>query len=458
MAVCLNIFIFSASYAQLNQTFKNVFDLFLQDQLILNSGDFHGDHFIPAAEQANKLLTPALNSLIATNISNFPLSSTVAGQTFDFSTGAPVRIAESLGPIFAETAETIGKRKINIGFNYSYLNLNHFRGLSTRDIRFTFIHEDNDDENPRNDEDPSTPSLGAPSYENDNIDVFLDLNVNAQIFAFSATLGITNKLDIGVAVPVVSIDLNGNARAVINSFTYGRIVTGPLPPGRVPADFEGASHRFGGTLINPALESETSYDQNVTGLGDIAVRLKYNFSSDTNVDFAVLADVRLPTGKEEDFLSTGEVATRISGIFSKKFGEFTPHLNLGYDRRGADFDSDEIEFVAGFDQKIATGFTFAAEIMGTFDVNKDEAIKLFPGSVAVFDDFTNSDGNTGSITKNVDLSNVPERSNDNTLDTALGFRYSPSKRVSLLGNLLVPLNDGGLRSTPAYTVGAVITF
>ena len=45
---------------------------------------------------------------IGSSLSNFPLSSTVSGLTFDFSTGAPVATTASLGPIFAERAQTIG--------------------------------------------------------------------------------------------------------------------------------------------------------------------------------------------------------------------------------------------------------------------------------------------------------------------------------------------------------------
>ena len=39
----------------------------------------HGDHFIPASSDANTALLSFFNTAIAANISNFPLSSTVAG-------------------------------------------------------------------------------------------------------------------------------------------------------------------------------------------------------------------------------------------------------------------------------------------------------------------------------------------------------------------------------------------
>jgi len=222
--------IFSTSnvYAQLNQTFASIFDYFLTGQRIrFSSGVFHGDHYLPAAELADSLLTPALNRLVTSNVASFPLSSTGAGVTYDFSTGRPVSIKESLGPIFAETAETLGQFKLNVGFNYSYLNLAKFRGVPTQDIRFTFVHEDVDPE-----------VLGIPGYENDYIDLFLNLDVNAHLFAFYTTFGLTNKLDIGVAVPIINMSLSGDAKASITSFTYGR--------SSGPESRQGAAHRFGG--------------------------------------------------------------------------------------------------------------------------------------------------------------------------------------------------------------------
>jgi hypothetical protein len=54
--------------AQLNQTFDNLFNTFLVDRFQLDELGFHADHFRPAAAQASEALTPALNSLNASNI------------------------------------------------------------------------------------------------------------------------------------------------------------------------------------------------------------------------------------------------------------------------------------------------------------------------------------------------------------------------------------------------------
>jgi hypothetical protein len=420
----------SATHAQLNQVFDRIFNQVLNVDLKLSPGD-HAGHYLDAAAEANRVLTPGLNALIASNVSSFPLTATVAGVTFDWSTGRPVKITESLGPILSETAETLGKGKINLGFNYSFLNLAKFRGLNTRDIRFTFTHEDI-----LKDGKPLGDDLG----EVDVIDLTLDLDVDANIFAFFATIGVTNKLDVGVAVPVVDVRLSGQTEAVLSGPTSGSL------------------HTFvGGDATNPNVIDTVPYQERATGLGDIVLRLKYNFARGEDVNLAALVDFRFPTGDEKDFLGTGKPTTRMSGIWSRKTGSFTPHLNLAYDRRPADLDSDEFEFAAGFDQKIAEGVTFTFDLLGEFDLNENEAIKFFPEkSVNILEDV---EGQNLIFTKRVvDLTNIPDRDNDNILNASVGFRVAPSERFLLLGNILIPMNDGGLRSSVTPTFGLTITF
>ena len=415
--------LFCSSNAQINNTFENVFNEFLVNRLKLSPGQ-HGNHFIEAAKLANESLTPSLNSLIVSDISSFPLSSTVAGITFDFSRGVPVSTIEGLGPIFSEIGETIGAGKLNMGFGYTHLAFSRLRGLPLTQMRFTFTHVD------------VTPddTLGDSAPESDDMDVFMDLHINASIYAFYATLGVTKSLDIGVAVPVLSVNLQGNARARINSFTYGR--------------FGKALHYFGGDTLNPVLQTTVPYDESSTGLGDVALRIKYNFAHDAGVDFAGLLDVRFPTGKKDDFLGTGKMKARLSAIISKRFKDLRPHLNVGYEFRAADFETDIIDIKAGFDQKLLSGFTFAMDVLGTIAMDNSKTAQLLPGSRDIYFRV-----NQGQYIEHVDLSNVPERTNDNQVTLSSGFRYAPSESIVFFGNALVPLNDGGLTATITPSLG-----
>ena len=68
-----------------------------------------------------------------------------------------------------------------------------------------------------------------------------------------------------------------------------------------------------------------------TGLGDVAVRGKYHFLDRGALRLAAAGEVTLPTGREEDFLGAGRVATRVMGVASIEQGVHRPARHL---RRG----------------------------------------------------------------------------------------------------------------------------
>lgn len=416
--------------AQLNNTFEAIFDDFLREGFSLSPGP-HGSHFLPAAEEASLALTPALNSLIASNISSFPLSSTVAGISFDFSTGQPVSITESLGPIFAETAETLGKSKLTVGFNATYLSLDKIRGLPLEGMRFTFLH----------DEVSGSTILGDVENESDLVDIYPNLDANATIFALAATYGITSTLDIGFAIPFVNVALAGTARAEVQSFTLGALGQ--------------ANHHFGSNELRPQLTQEVDYDESASGIGDLAIRFKFRLPFESTVRTAALIDIRVPTGDESEFLGTGSTNVRASLIGSKKIGDFTPHINVGYDYRGADRDSDELELTLGFDQKLLPGLTFAADFIGEFDIQSSESIELLPGATTIIELNRQTQGRAERI---VERSNIPEDDADSTINAAVGFRFAPTENLQFLANALIPVQDGGLQSSFVPTVGFSILF
>jgi hypothetical protein len=419
--------------AQLNTVFNSVFNTILVDRLQLSPGE-HKNHYLAAAAEAESLLTPALNGLIVSNISSFPLSSTTPGVTFDFAGGELVSVQEGTGPVFADRATTIGRGRINIGFNATYLDMSRVRGIATDQMRFTFTHED------ANGDGVLGGADAEGATEADVIDVTMGMNLTAQIFALYGSWGITKNLDIGVAIPFIHIHMNGTASATINSFTYANT-------GR-------ASHFFGGTADNPVLVTEVPYDENAAGIGDVVLRLKYCLLRGSGLDIGALADVRFPTGKEEDFLGSGKTDAILALLFSKKIGDLTPHLNLGYEIRKADFQSDRVVIRGGFDHRVLQGLTFAADFLGTFDVNSSEAIKLYPGSVNIVE----VGNNGGQVTRTVNLSNIPDAQNDNLYNLSVGVKYSPWQSFLILANILVPLNQAGLRATVAPTVGLSLNF
>jgi hypothetical protein len=406
----------------LEQVFSDVLELELA-----GPGN-HGDHFKPSNVGASASIIEGLGNFISASAASFPLSSTTAGVVFDFSSGVPVAATTSAGPIFAENATTLGKGSLTFGGTLSHLNLDRLRGVKTEDMVFAFTHQDIAD-----------PGLGDVRTERDYIELAMDLDVAATVAAFQATYGLTDRIDIGIAIPYVNVSMSGDPIARMNSYTF--------------ASTDTAFHYFeGGTSTEPILALHTTpLDESASGIGDIALRGKVHVYSGARGDVAFLAEARLPTGDEENFLGAGSVSAKAMFITSGQWGRLNPHLNAAYERNGSDWVRDQFELTWGFDQKATDELTIVVEWAGEFELGDEIESFTFPERTPI-GSYEGPDGNPYA-TQYVNPSNVPNRSNDNIMNSALGVKYTPRPNVTLIANVIFPLNDGGLRSTFIPTVG-----
>ena len=420
----------------LSETVDAIFADVLAVRLAGPGGTQHGQHFTLANVETNQAIQLAFTTLIGSSLSNFPLSSTVSGLTFDFSTGVPVATTTSLGPIFAERAQTIGRRRMNVGANVSIITYNRFRGVDTDDLEFSFAHQ-------------NVPAPGAtdPGIMGDNENEFdvlnmdLDLEASAQIYAFYATYGVTDRVDVNLAVPIIHARIEAEETATFDSFTLAHNGT--------PNHFFGTnSLSFNQTLINTA-----------TGVGDIALRGKYRFYSSPGFDAAVLGDIRLPTGDEDNFMGTGETNVRAQAILSWAAGSgFNPHVNTGFQFRGGDTEVPAYELIAGFDQKLTEHLTFAGDFLGQYDLGTPDEDITFPAPVVVSGDLAGQPNPLGqTLTKVIDPTSIPDRS-DNVNGAAFGIKWSPKANFLIIANGIVPLNDGGIRDSFTPTFGLEYNF
>jgi hypothetical protein len=397
--------------------------LFLGGTGSVPSVQVHGAHFIPSETEANGSLIGFLNQTIARNVSSFPLSSTVASQTFVFVDGVPTPTSNSFGPIFAERAQSLGRGRLNAGVNYSRLNFNQLRGIPLEQLQLVFVHQNSDFPNCNNIFQVNCAEYGLPLWEHDLITLDLDLDMQAEVSAFYATFGVTDWLDVGFALPVVSFRMAGTSTATI-------LQASGLP----------ALHFFGGTTTAPEFTATKATNASTSGVGDLAARAKIVLVRGEAVDLALMGEVRLPTGSEEDFLGSGSTNARGLFIASSTYGDFSPHLNIGYGYRGAELDQDVIEVASGFDHRLTEGATLALDLLGTFKVG-DEKLP-FPEPIVI----------PGGYRQTVHRTNIPSR-NDDIIDGSVGFKFRAGTGFTVVTNLLVPLNNGGLRSSPTPTLG-----
>lgn len=417
-AVLDRLFVFGAGESQ----------LFLSGSGTVEETRAHGDHFLPDQSETNGALLQFFSQSIAVNVSSFPLPSTVAAQTFEIVGGVPTPTSTSFGPIAAERAQTIGRGRLNVGVNFSRLAFRELRGVSTDEIQLRFVHVNADfpgcDEAAGGD----CTEFGVPQVENDFIDLAIDLDVDASVFALYTTYGITDRLDLSLAVPVVSLQVAGSSRATI-----------------VPSTFDRALHFFGGTPEVPQLSATAQTFGKASGIGDIAVRSKLGLVRGDRWDAALLAGVRLPTGREEDFLGAGDVNAKGLIILSGRLGDFSPHLNTGYEHRGNELDPDELELALGFDHRMADWATLAVEVLGAFKM--DPSPLEFPGPVSW----------TAPFARTLPRSNIPSM-RDDVVNGAVGVKLRTGDGVIVVANVILPLSDGGLRPGPVPTIGIEYPF
>jgi hypothetical protein len=246
--------------------------------------------------------------------------------------GVPVRTQESLGPILAERARTIGRNRLNLGASYALIDYKQLDGRALSDLTLDLAHED-------------VP--GDIPYEHDIIRLNLDLKLRQQRMAFFATFGVTDSVDIGLIVPIVQ------TRGSVTS--TAEII--PFQPG--------TPHHFGGAAM-PVDSNKAS----ATGLGDISVRAKWHLTEGLGspVEAAVVGQATFATGDEKDLLGTGSHSAFIGGVVSGSFGRFNPHLNVGYEQLFNDdsglFKRSNVRAVAGFDVSATPRLAFSAEVLG----------------------------------------------------------------------------------------------
>jgi len=396
--------------------------------LFLGGTGVHENHFITSASTQNGILISFISNAISGNVAGIPVSATGGGSTFRFEGGAPVRTSVSPGPVFAERAQTLGRGRVFVGANVNRLHFETLRGVALDDIRLNFVHQNVDTPACDSIEGRDCAPYGIPRLENDVIALRLALDVDMTVTSFFVSFGLLDRVDIGVALPIVSTSLLGTSDAQIISFAEST-----------------AAHFFGGTPSNPQLSTSRSVAGSATGVGDIAVRVKVNVTRSERTSFALLADTRFPTGSSEDLLGSGHLVARGLGILSARFGPFSPHANIGFLVRGADSLNNAVLVTVGFDHVMAPWATMAVDVVSDLQVGASKV--QLPGTVTYQVPFT----------RTVEPTSIPNR-RDDLINASFGFKFLTGSGITIVTNTLWPLNRGGLRPNVLWTVGLDYNF
>jgi len=388
----------------------------------------HANHFIPSARAENGTLISFLSNAISGNAANVPVSATSGGSTFRFEGGVPVRTSLSPGPVFGERALTLGRGRVFIGANVNRQHFESLRGVPLNGIQMTFTHQNVTGPVCDSIVGASCTPYGVPTLENDVIGVQLALDLDMTVTSFFLSFGLLDRVDIGVVLPFVSTSLRGTSDAQIRPFGGTT-----------------AAHFFGGTPSNPQLSTSRFVEGSASGIGDVAARVKMLLTQTERATFAVLGDVRFPTGSENDLLGSGHLAARGLGILSARFGEFSPHTNVGFLLRSGDLQNNAVLATVGFDHVMAPWATLAVDVVSEFQVGESK-LRL-PGTVTYDAPFR----------RTVEPTNLPS-TRDDQVNGSFGFKFATGPGVTIVANSVWPLNRGGLRPNVLWTAGLEYNF
>jgi hypothetical protein len=271
-------------------------------------------------------------------------------------------------------------------------------------------------------QDVGEPILGSPEFENDVIQLRLRLGMSLTVASLYATWGILDFVDIGVAVPFVRTTLDGASEAQI--LTFGNTTI----------------HNFGGDPADPLLRAATAAEGSATGIGDVAGRLKINLGQSRVFGAALLADVRFPTGNEDDLLGSGATSVRALGITSAQFGNFAPHMNVGYLARTGAQQNDALLATVGFDNLMAPWATVAVDLVSEWQLGETK-ISL-PEEIQFTEPFV----------RELPAINVPNR-RENLISASVGVKFNVRSGMVLVLNGIAPLRRAGLQPDFIWTAG-----
>jgi len=248
------------------------------------TGDFQKDQAAAAATRdtiARALLVNLATAPIATSSSGFV-------YRLDSELGTPTRVSDSFGTFFVERAMTSGRRRFALGASGSTAHYDRLDGLNLTDgTLITTANQFRDEPAP---------------FDTER----LTLKINTSTFTVFGTYGVTDRLEIGGALPLVQLHVEGSRVNVYRGQTF--------------------------------VQATGSAD--ASGLADVAIRAKYRLTNSRTGGFAIATEVRLPTGDETLLLGAGQTAVRVIAIGSIENTRVGVHGNAAIVGGGA---SDEID-------------------------------------------------------------------------------------------------------------------
>lgn len=414
---------------------------------LLSTAQFsHAAHF----QQSSISSFSPINSEIGIQLSQQPLAAPSSGFLFAFQGGVMTQMqTESFGPLLTDRAETIGRHKLYVGFSYQYFDFDNADGVNLRNFGAVFTHEPEPQLcNPPN---PRIPCLdGEPIFTRDIIATQNRIDLKANQYTIVGTFGLTDKLDLSLALPILNVRMDTYSTATISNFEA-------QPP------YNGQpNHRFVVPAADPTSQPYVSqfygvfYNHNsATGIGDLVFRAKYKAWQGEKSAVAVGVDLRFPSGDAYNFLGSGAWGVRPFVTYSRS-GRISPHGTLGFQINSDSILASNITQAVTTKGELPNIFTYSAGadflVMHRLSLTGDFiGLSLFSTPRISQTTYTDFAGNSHS-----DLSS--SRGTVTQADISVGGKYNPVGKLLISANVLFILNYQGLHSKPVPLIGISYLF
>ncbi|MDZ7689576.1 MAG: hypothetical protein U5K69_00140 [Balneolaceae bacterium] len=383
--------------------------------------------FSEAVTLAEQSFAPGIAGFIESNLASIPL--TPPALEAEFSEQGIVEVVTGFTPIYTESSASVGEGLFFMGANVSHFNLSKIRGEDLDALRFVFQQNN-----------------GA-----DQIVVNMPMNVSATVFTLHGTYGITDRFDVGFALPIVSLGIdNVNTTFTVEGDNSGcRYGTGEQV--NLTCDGQGTNRSISPALFSRADGEPSSRE---TFLETVALRAKYRFPvSVSTVRLAAVMDIRLPLRTSDNMLGSGNFGTKFTFISEyNPLSTFQPYVNVG-----AQFwngpTSNSFNIGTGFNQQLATNLFFSFDLVGKIDLEPDAFLSPIGGALSPGDN-----ANTLETTNALISTSIPAVNRDHTLNAGLGFQFAFSPSIHAYGSALFSLIDHGLQSDIVPTAGIAAHF
>ncbi|HYM24105.1 MAG TPA: hypothetical protein VEU08_12890 [Vicinamibacterales bacterium] len=361
------------------QTVSDVLTFLVTNQSV-STGDFQRDR--TAAEATSQTISRA----VLANLATLPVATSSSGFVYRLNPelGTVERSTQSFGPFFVERAQTAGRHQASFGLSFQQLNFTSLDGRNLRDGSLITTANQFVDE--------------AQPFDVDR----LTLNISARIATLYGSVGVTDRLEVGFAVPMVDLTLDGSR---INTYR-------------------------GSTF------TQASASARAIGLADAIVRTKYTVFDQGGAGIAAAVDLRLPTGRREDLLGAGTTSAKFSAIGSIETGRLSTHVNAGMT-------------VGGLARELSYGGALAYAATGRMTVSGEVLGRLVEGGGEIMSVATPHPTLAGVETIRL----VPDGSNLQVVTFVPGVKWNLSDTWVLAANISVPLTRNGLTTTLTPFVG-----